>query len=225
MTKSGPAGLPTHSTPKTHSFQPVVTWAVLIPLQMTKSGLAGLAGSAFSRIQAFLPAPFLEELCGDLLSTAGLQTSAWQHIIAVLLERGCPGVSGCSFSCCMVHFLSCLSTAGPHSFVAQAACLALPLLSPARHNTCWHPPLQAMELALAEMERPDLSPSMCCGLLSASTHLTALPRARAFWERCATAPDEQTAMGVLQLADAAWLAQDGGGCGEWWAGVVLRMLR
>ena len=75
------------------------------------------------------------------------------------------------------------------------------------------------------MERPDLSPSMCCGLLSASSHHTALPRVRAFWERCAAAPDEQTSMGVVQLADASMLEQDGGGCGEWWAGLALRMLR
>lgn len=63
--------------------------------QMTKSGLGGLAGAALPRIQAFLPAPVLEELCGDLLSTAGLQTSAWQHTVCALLERGTPGVRAC----------------------------------------------------------------------------------------------------------------------------------
>jgi hypothetical protein len=68
--------------------------ARLLASLMTKRGLAGLAGSAFTAIQASLPAAFLEELCGDLLSTAGLQTAAWQHIVDVLLERGTPGVSG-----------------------------------------------------------------------------------------------------------------------------------
>lgn len=78
---------------------------------------------------------------------------------------------------------------------------------------------------MAEMERRDLTPSMCCCLLGASCHLTALPGVRAFWERCAAAPEQQTAVGVLQLADASMLHEDGSDSGAWWAGLVLQMLQ
>lgn len=203
---------------------------------MTKSGLAGLAGSALSSIHAFLPTAFLEELCGDLLSTAGLQTAAWQHIVNILLDRGTPGVRHGGLPACRARLLSpCLLAALrflPASLQLYAfACASLidacsTNCRPAPRLTAGPLPFaQAIDLAVAEMERPDLTPSMYSGLLSASCHLTALPRVRAFWERCAAAPDEQTAVGVLQLADASMLQQDGGSCGVWWAGLVLRMLR
>lgn len=71
------------------------------------------------------------------------------------------------------------------------------------------------------MERPDLTDSMCCALLGASPHLAALPRVRAFWERCAAAANGPLASAVLQAGDASMVCGD---IGAWWAGLVLQIL-
>ncbi|KAL4433626.1 hypothetical protein ABPG75_000067 [Micractinium tetrahymenae] len=133
---------------------------------------ATFAAAGLRRTAAFLPDGELEELCGDLLSTAGLRTAAWQRVVAMLLERGSP---------------------------------------------------KALELVWAEMARPDLTPSMRCGMISATGSLCGLPHVASFWEQCAALKDKEVGADLLRCIDLE-LLKSSAAVAEWWSKLAVSML-
>ncbi|GAB4822729.1 hypothetical protein N2152v2_009775 [Parachlorella kessleri] len=82
---------------------------------------------------------------------------------------------------------------------------------------------KAVALAYGEMQRPDLSPSMRCGLLEGSSRLVGEPQVAAFWEQCAGLQDKEVGAAVIRCANAEVLKKSDP-LFQWWMGLVLPML-
>lgn len=119
---------------------------------------------------------------------------------------------------------------------AEALCAHYKSIIPLQGFTgfCARPTLaQALALVFGEMRRPDLGPSMRCGLLKVTAPLCKEEAVVAFWEECAMLQDKEASMLACAAAwhspcaRAAWLLWWGASWACWpgWQAEALHALR